>query len=408
MARDTMEPIAFIRKQLEDADPDVLRTLLHEVVDQVMSAEVDTLTGAGHGERTPERTNRRNGYRGRRFDTRVGTLDLRIPKLRAGSYFPDWLLEPRRRSERALTQVIAEAYVLGVSTRRVDELVQALGITGMSKSQVSELAKSLDAEVGAFRAQRLDGGPYRHLQADALALKVREGGRIVQAAALVATGVNADGHREILGLEVVTAEDGAAWLSFFRGLVARGLSGVALVTSDAHPGLVAAIAATLPGAAWQRCRTHFARNLLSRVPKSAQALVGALVRTIFSQPDAAATRRQHAFVVSELTSRFPEAAALLAEAREELLAFSHFDPEHWRQIWSTNPQERLNRELRRRSDVVGIFPNRAAIVRLIGAVLAEQHDEWQVTHRYMSLEYLAKPIIEIEPEEAMKTLAAAS
>ncbi len=408
MAPDTMEPIAFIRKQLEEAEPDLLRALLHEVVDQVMRAEVDGLAGAGHGERTPERTNRRNGYRGRRFDTRVGTLDLRIPKLRTGSYFPDWLLEPRRRSERALTQVIAEAYVLGVSTRRVDELVQALGITGMSKSQVSELAKSLDADVASFRGRPLDGGPYRHLQADALALRVREGGRIVQAAALVATGVNADGHREILGLEVVTSEDGAAWLSFLRGLVARGLSGVALVTSDAHPGLKAAIAAVLPGAAWQRCRTHFMRNLLTRVPKSAQPFVATMVRTIFTQPDARTTRHQHAVAVAELTPRFPEAAALLAEAREELLAFSHFDPEHWRQIWSTNPQERLNRELRRRSDVVGIFPNRSSIIRLIGAVLAEQHDEWQVTHRYMSLEYLAKPIMEIEPEEAMKTLAAAS
>jgi transposase-like protein len=402
-----MEPIAFIRKQLEEAEPDLLRALLHEVVDQVMRAEVDGLAGAGHGERTPERTNRRNGYRGRRFDTRVGTLDLRIPKLRTGSYFPDWLLEPRRRSERALTQVIAEAYVLGVSTRRVDELVQALGITGMSKSQVSELAKSLDADVASFRGRPLDGGPYRHLQADALALRVREDGRIVQAAALVATGVNADGHREILGLEVVTSEDGAAWLSFLRGLVARGLSGVALVTSDAHPGLKAAIAAVLPGAAWQRCRTHFMRNLLTRVPKSAQPFVATMVRTIFTQPDARTTRHQHAVAVAELEPRFPQAAALLAEARDELLAFTYFDPEHWRQIWSTNPQERLNRELRRRSDVVGIFPNRAAIIRLIGAVLAEQHDEWQVTHRYMSLEYLAKPLI-TESEEAMKELAAAS
>jgi putative transposase len=408
VAHDTMEPIAFIRKQLEEAEPDLLRALLHEVVDQVMSAEVDGLTGAAHGIRTPERTNRRNGYRGRRFDTRLGTLDLRIPKLRAGSYFPDWLLEPRRRSERAITQVIAEAYVLGVSTRRVDELVQALGITGMSKSQVSELAKSLDHDVEAFRSRPLDGGPYRHVQADALALKVREGGRIVQAAALVATGVNADGHREILGLEVVTAEDGAAWLSFFRGLVARGLSGVALVTSDAHPGLTAAIAATLPGAAWQRCRTHFMRNLLTRVPKSAQPFVATMVRTIFTQPDARTTRHQHTVAVAELEPRFPQAAALLAEAREELLAFSHFDPEHWRQIWSTNPQERLNRELRRRSDVIGIFPNRSSIVRLIGAVLAEQHDEWQVAHRYMSLDYLAKPLITIEDDETMKMLEVAS
>jgi transposase-like protein len=403
-----MAPIAFIRKQLEEVEPDLLRELLHDVVDRVMSADVDGLTGAGHSERSPERTNRRNGYRGRRWDTRLGTIDLQIPKLRAGSYFPDWLLEPRRRSERALTQVIAEAYVLGVSTRRVDELVQALGITGMSKSQVSELAKSLDAEVASFRGRPLDGGPYRHVQADALAIKVREGGRIVQAAALVATGVNRDGHREILGLEVVTQEDGAAWLSFFRGLVARGLAGVALVTSDAHAGLREAIAAVLPGAAWQRCRTHFMRNLLTRVPRSAQPFVATMVRTIFTQPDARTTRHQHAVAVAELTPRFPEAAALLAEAREELLAFSHFDPEHWRQIWSTNPQERLNRELRRRSDVVGIFPSRGSIVRLIGAVLAEQHDEWQVTHRYMSLEYLAKPLITIEDDETMKMLEVAS
>lgn len=249
MARDTMEPIAIIRKQLEVAEPDLLRELLHDVVDRIMAADVDGLTGAGHGERTAARTNQRNGYRGRRWDTRLGSIDLRIPKLRQGSYYPDWLLEPRRRSERALTQVVAEAYVLGVSTRRVDELVQALGIVGISKSQVSELAKSLDEGVASFRGRPLDGTPYRFLQADALALKVREGGRIVQAAALVATGVNRDGHREILGLEVVTAEDGASWLAFFRALVARGLAGVELVTSDAHPGLVAAIAATLPGAA---------------------------------------------------------------------------------------------------------------------------------------------------------------
>ena len=249
MANPTMEPFAVIRKQLEEAEPDLLRELLHGVVQALMGAEVDAQAGAGFGERSPGRTNRRNGYRGRRFDTRLGTLDLRIPKLRSGTYFPDWLLEPRRRSERALTAVVAEAYVLGVSTRRVDELVQTLGISGISKSQVSELARSLDVDVASFRSRPLDGGPYRHLQADALALKVREAGRIVQAAALVATGVNADGRREILGLDVVTAEDGASWLAFLRGLVARGLSGVALVTSDAHPGLKAAIAATLPGAA---------------------------------------------------------------------------------------------------------------------------------------------------------------
>lgn len=408
MARNTMEPIAIMRKQLEDAEPDLLRDLLHGVVQALMGAEIDGLAGAGHGERSPERVNRRNGYRERRFDTRLGTLDLRIPKLRTGTYFPDWLLEPRRRSERALTAVVAEAYVLGVSTRRVDELVQTLGISGISKSQVSELAKSLDADVASFRSRPLDGAPYRHLQADALAIKVREGGRIVQAAALVATGVNADGRREILGLDVVTAEDGASWLAFLRGLVARGLLGVALVTSDAHEGLKAAIAATLPGAAWQRCRTHFMRNLLTRVPKSAQPFVATMVRTIFTQPDAKTTREQHARAVAELRPRFAQAAALLEDAQEELLAFTHFDPDHWRQIWSTNPQERLNRELRRRSDVVGIFPNRAAIIRLVGAVLAEQHDEWQVANRYMSLEYLAKPLVTLESEEVRAELAAAS
>lgn len=234
MVRDTMEPTAIIRKQLEEAEPDLLRGLLHDVVGRIMAADVDGLTGAAHGARTPERTNQRNGYRGRRFDTRLGTLDLRIPKLRSGSYFPDWLLEPGRRSERALTQVVAEAYVLGVSTRRVDELVQALGITGMSKSQVSELAKSLDEGVTAFRSRPLDGAPYRFLQVDALAIKVREAGRIVQAAALLATGVNRDGRREILGLDVVTAEDGASWLAFFRDLVARGLTGERLPGAESR------------------------------------------------------------------------------------------------------------------------------------------------------------------------------
>ncbi len=407
MARDTMEPIAIIRKQLEVAEPDLLRELLHDVVDRIMAADVDGLTGAAHGERTPERVNQRNGYRDRRWDTRLGTIDLRIPKLRKDSYFPDWLLEPRRRSERALIAVVAEAYVLGVSTRRVEELVRTLGIQGISKSQVSELAKSLDADVEAFRSRPLDGAPYRHVQADALALRVRENGRVVHAAALIATGVNADGHREVLGLEVVTAEDGAAWTSFWRALVARGLKGVELVTSDAHAGLREAIAAVLPGAAWQRCRTHFARNLLAKVPKSAQPFVATFLRTIFAQPDATSTWRQLHFVVGELRTRFAEAAALLEEAAPDLLAFTHFPRDHWRQIWSTNPQERLNRELRRRTDVVGIFPNRAAIIRLVGAVLAEQHDEWQVARRYMGLEYLKTPPLGDVDLEVMPELAVA-
>ncbi len=404
-----MEPIAVIRKHLEEAEPDLLRELLQGVVEALMGVEVDSLAGAAYRERSALRTNRRNGYRTRRWDTRAGTIDLAIPKLRQGAYFPAWLLEPRRRAERALLNVVTQAYVEGVSTRRVEDLVQTLGVKNISKSQVSEIAAALDAEVESFRRRPLDGGPYRLVSLDALALKVREESRIVSAAALIAIGVNREGRREILGLDVVTTEDGTAWTSFLRDLVARGLVGVVLVTSDAHEGLKAAIAAVLPGATWQRCRTHFARNLLAKVPRSAQDFVAAMNRSIFAQADRATVWAQHRRVADELRARFPQAAALLDDAREDLLAFTAFPPDHWRQIWSTNPQERLNRELRRRSDVVGIFPNRAAIVRLIGAVLAEQHDEWQVANRYMSLEYLAKMSGEIkQEEEPMNALAAAS
>ena len=315
---------------------------------------------------------------------------MALPKLRQGAYFPGWLLEPRRRAERALVAVVAESYVLGVSTRKVEDLVQTLGITRLSKSQVSDLAKSLDPLVTSFRERPLDGGPYPYVWLDALALRCREGGRTVHVAALVAVGVNADGKREVLGLEVVTGEDGAGWLAFVRGLVARGLAGVQLAISDAHPGLRAALAATLPGTTWQRCRTHCMWNLLTKVPKSAQSLVATLVRTIFAQPDAELTRAQHARVVEQLEARWPEAARLLADAGDDLLAFTGFPKEHWRQIWSNNPQERLNRELRRRTDVVGIFPNRAAVVRLVGAVLAEQHDEWAVVRRYLTVDGVLK------------------
>jgi transposase-like protein len=373
-----------------------------------METEVSGQIGAAPYERSTERTAYRNGYRTRRWDTRAGTIDLKIPKLRLGSYFPAWLLERRRRSERALVNVVAQAYVEGVSTRRVDDLVAALGIEGISKSQVSELAAALDAGVESFRRRPLEGAPYRHLWLDALPIRSREEGRIVSVWAVVGTAVNREGYREILGLELFTSEDGAAWTSFLRDLVARGLSGVELVTSDAHKGLREAIAAVLPGTAWQRCRTHFMRNLLAKVPRSAQGIVATAVRTIFAQPDAASTRRHYQLIVERLRSRFPEAAALLVDAREDLLAFTSFGRDHWRQIWSNNPQERLNREIRRRSDVVGIFPNRAAITRLVGAVLAEQHDEWQVTHRYMSLEYLEKRTMEEEgTSELMTALAIA-
>jgi len=386
----SIETLAWLREQVEQADGDLLREMVRTFAEAMMSAEASALCNAEYGERTPERSNARNGYRSRRWDTRVGTMEVAIPKLRKGSYFPEWLLEPRRRAERALVAVIAECYLAGVSTRRVDGLVQTLGIAGISKSQVSELARTLDEGVTAFRNRPLDGGPYTYVWVDALTQKCREGGRIVNVATVVATGVNADGHREILGIDVITTEDGTGWTVFLRGLVARGLAGVQLVISDAHVGLTQAIAAVLPGAAWQRCRTHFARNLLTRVPKAAQDLVASLVRSIFAQPDAAAVWAQHGRIVAELDARFPAAAALLAEAAPDLLAFTAFPAEHWRQVWSNNPQERLNREIRRRTDVVGIFPNRAAVIRLVGASLAEQHDEWAVARRYMSGESLAK------------------
>ena len=286
--------------------------------------------------------------------------------------------------------MVCQAYIEGVSTRRVDDLVKSMGIDGMSKSQVSELAKNLDVKVAEFRNRPLDAGPYTYLWLDALFHKVREGGRVVSVATVIATGVNADGHREILGVDLFSAEDGAGWTAFLRGLVARGPTGVALVVSDAHEGLKGAIAAVLDGASWQRCRTHAMRNLLTRVPKAAQAMVATLVRTIFAQPDATQVHAQFARVVDQLTGQFPAAAEFLIDAETDLLAFSSFPPEHWRRIWSNNPQERLNREIRRRTDVVGIFPNRAACVRLVGAVLAEQHDEWLVARRYMGAESLTK------------------
>jgi transposase-like protein len=332
-----------------------------------------------------------------------------VPKLRAGSYFPDWLLQPRRRAEQAFVSVIADAYLAGVSTRRAEKLVQQLGVERMSKSQVSRLAKSLDQVVADFRTRPLDGAPYPYLVLDALEVKCREGGRTVSVCVVHAVAVNRDGFRESLGLDVVTSEDGPAWLAFLRSLVARGLVGVKLVTSDAHPGLVDAIAATLPGASWQRCRTHFMRNLLTRVPKSAQGFVATMVRTIFAQPDADSVREQQRRIVAQLEGRFAEAAALLDEAGPEILAFTAQPKEHWRQLWSNNSLERLNREIRRRTDVVGIFPDRPSIVRLVGALLAEQHDEWAVCRRYMSVESITKALNapESTDEQALAIPAAA-
>jgi transposase-like protein len=377
-------------ENLELASPDLLRAMVQAFAEALMGAEADAICGAPYGQVSEGRVNRRNGYRERRWDTRAGTIDLAIPRLRQGSYFPEWLLERRRRSEQALISVVATSYLLGVSTRRVEKLAGTLGITSLSKSQVSELAKSLDGAVEQFRSRPLDAGPYRFVQADAMTVRVREGGRTVLVHALVATGVNADGKREILGLEVTSSEDGAGWLAFFRGLVARGLSGVVLITSDAHAGLVAAIAATLPGASWQRCRTHYLRDLLTKVGKTSQPWVATLVRTIFDQPDAAEVHAQFARVVAALEAKLPAAAEHLSAAREDLLAFTAAPREIWRQVWSSNPQERLNKELRRRTDVVGIFPDRPAIIRLVGAVLMEQNDEWAEARRYMGPDILAK------------------
>ncbi|BBF98792.1 MULTISPECIES: IS256 family transposase [Pseudonocardia] len=383
--------------------PDLLQTMIATMANALMSSQADQQCGAGYGERSSERTNQRNGYRAREWDTRAGTIELAVPKLRQGSYFPDWLLTHRRRAEQALVTVVATAYLLGVSTRRVEKLAEQLGVKSLSRSQVSEMATHLDGQVAAFRERPLDQGPYTFVWVDALTVKVREDGRVVNLHALLATGVNADGHREILGLDVASSEDGAGWLAFLRGLVARGLSGVQLVISDAHPGLVAAIASALPGAAWQRCRTHYLRNLLSRVPKSAQPHVATQVRTIFDQPDADAVTAQYGRVVDTLTARWPDAAKHLDNARDELLAFTAYPREVWRQIWSNNPQERLNKEIRRRTDVVGIFPGRDSLIRLVGAVLAEQSDEWTENRRYMGLDLLARSRIRIVTTEAAPT-----
>jgi transposase-like protein len=380
----------WLHEQLAQASPDLLRAMVSTFAEALMGAEADAVCGAPFGERSSERTNTRNGYRRREWDTRAGSIELAIPKLRQGSYFPDWLLERRRRAEAALVSVVATSYLLGVSTRRMEKLVETLGITRLSKSQVSVMAKDLDEQVEAFRSRPLDAGPYTFLAADALVLKVREGGRTINVHALLAVGVNADGYREILGLQVTSAEDGAGWLAFFRDLVARGLSGVALVTSDAHRGLVEAIGATLPGASWQRCRTHYAANLMSATPKSAWGWVKALLHSVYDQPDAESVHAQFDRVLDTLGEKLPAVAEHLDAARADVLAFTAFPKQVWRQIWSNNPQERLNREIRRRTDVVGIFPARDSLIRLVGAVLAEQHDEWTEQRRYIGLDILAK------------------
>ena len=390
----TLDAAGWLRNHLDgdDGDADLARAMLQAFAEALMSAEASMQCQAGYGERTEERVNSRNGYRDRRWDTRVGTIDLNVPKLREGSYFPAWLLTHRRRAEQALASVVAQAYVEGVSTRRVEDLVEAMGIAGISKSEVSRLAGELDAKVAEFRERPLDAGPYRYLWIDALTQKVREGGRVVNVSAVVATAVNVEGRREIVGFDIVTTESTVAWTAFLRSLVARGLSAVELVISDAHGGIKAAIAAVLGEASWQRCRTHFMANLATRVPKTNWPMIATLVRSIFEQPDRDTTWSQLGDVVDRLTQAgFCDLANDVLDAADDILAFTAFPVEHWTQIRSNNPQERLNKEIRRRTDVVGIFPNRAAVIRLLGALLAEQTDEWAIARRYMSADSLAKP-----------------
>ncbi|BEL03238.1 IS256-like element IS1081 family transposase [Actinoplanes sichuanensis] len=386
-----IDPAGLLGQALGDASPDLMRHLLSTVINSLLSAEADAVCGAEYGVAGPERVNSRNGYRHRELDTRIGTIDVAVPKLRSGSYFPEWLLERRKRAEAALVSVVATCYLLGVSTRRMDKLVQTLGITSLSKSQVSRMAADLDEQVHAFRTRPLgESGPFTFVSADALTMKVREQGRVVNAVVLVATGVNADGHREVLGVKVATSETKQAWNAFFADLVARGLTGVLLVTSDAHAGLVDAIAANLPGTSWQRCRTHFSANLMAVTPKSAWPAVKTMLHSVYDQPDPGSVNSQFDKLLDSIGASLPKVAAYLDDVRADLLTFTAFPQPIWRQIWSNNPNERLNKEIRRRTDVVGIFPDRDAVTRLVGAVLAEQHDEWTEGRRYFALEILAK------------------
>jgi transposase-like protein len=389
----------FIEAIRQCGDQDLLRLLAQTTLTKLMDFEVAQQIGADRHERTGERAAYRNGYRERTLDTRLGTLELAIPKLRQGSYFPSFL-EPRRLSERALAAVIQQAWVGGVSTRKMDELVKAMGCEGISKSQVSELCQALDARVDDFLNRSLEGG-WPYLWLDATYLKVRQGGRVISVAAIIATGVNPEGKREILGLGVGLSEAKEFWVEFLRTLVARGLSGVQLVISDSHAGLKAAVDQVL-GATWQRCRVHFTRNLQACVPRDCAGMVAALLRQVFTHADLAGARAHWRQVADQLRGKFPKAAALMDEAEDDVLAHLGFPAAHRVKIHSTNPLERLNREVKRRTNVVGIFPNEASIRRLVGAVLMEQNDDWIQGNRYMTLETMAE--LNKPPEQTVTTL----
>lgn len=384
MTEETVALFEYLRNVGLDSDLDFLKEALGMLSQRLMELDVEQRIGARKHERTEERTNQRNGYRQSRWDTRVGNIELQIPKLRQGSYYP-WFVEPRRRAEKALLSVIQEAYVKGVSTRKVDDLLQAMGLTGIDKSKVSRICQELDELVEAFRNRPLEEG-YPYLWLDALYLKVRQNHRIVSQALVIAIGVSETGEREVLGFDIGNNESHAFWQEFLRSLVRRGLQGVQLVVSDAHEGLKAAIAEVLAQASWQRCRVHFMRNLLAHVPKGDKALVAAAIRTIFAQPDREAAGQQLTVVAQGLHSRWPKAAELLETAENDILAYMAFPHNHWTRIYSTNPLERLNKEVKRRTDVVGIFPNQPAVIRLVGAILMEISDEWQIGRRYFSKE----------------------
>jgi transposase-like protein len=389
-------PLADLLAKTGDAD--FLRAAAEAVVQLIMEADVEGQIGAGRHERTGERLNHRNGFRDRTLDTRLGSLALRIPKLRQGSYFPPFL-EPRKTSEKALVAVIQEAWIGGVSTRRVDELVQAMGLSGISKSTVSKLCKDIDERVMAFLERPLDSD-WPYLWLDATYLRQREGGRIVSVAAIIAVACNAEGRRQIIGLHIGPSEAETFWSSFLRSMVRRGLKGVKLVISDAHEGLKAAITRVL-GATWQRCRVHWMRNALAHVPKAQQPMAAAALRQAFLQPDQDSARQTWRHVADQLRPRWPKLGALMDESEHDVTAYMAFPAPHRTKLHSTNPLERLNKEVKRRADVVGIFPNEASIIRLIGAVLLEANDEWQLQHRYMGVEAMAELL---SPPQTNETL----
>ena len=390
MTHHDFDPSELLDALRERPDLDLVRQMVGFLYQALIEAEATEVIGAEPHERSGTRTTRRNGHRSRTLSTKAGDVDLKIPKLRAGSFFPS-VLERRRRVDQALYAVVIEAYVHGVSTRKVDDLVAALGVeAGLSKSEVSRICAEMDEGLEAFRSRDLSHAPFPYCFLDATYVKARVGGRVVSRAVVVATGVSVTGDREILGLALGDSEDEAFWSDFLRSLRARGLSGVQLVISDHHAGLKAAISKVLLGASWQRCRVHFMRNVLARVTRAQGPMVAAAIRTIFAQPDGTHVRAQLREVAKTLKRQFPEVASMLLDAEADLTAFADFPPPHWTKIWSTNPLERVNAEIKRRTRVVGIFPNDAAALRLITAVVLEQHDEWQVAERrYLSEESMA-------------------